>query len=164
MKDPPPGYDIIASNLTDADLPGSAACYTLDYARLAHAALPEDGLFLMHAYGEDPRPLLKTVATAFAHAEAYQAYRGSLFIVAGKRPWRVDPGAITRRLRADPRLAREARRAGIPDGRALLGLRRLDARAIAAIAADPAVPLNSDDKPVIEFGMGRLDRLFRAAL
>jgi spermidine synthase len=166
LKDPPYPYDIIATNLTDADLPGSASCYTREYLLLARRGLAEHGLFLLHFFGSDHNRdiLLKTVASVFPHVEAYRAYKYSFFIVAGMESAQPKAKELDRRLRQYPALALEARKAGVRTGQALLALRRLNEAEVQAIAAREDLPLNTDDLPVVEYGMDKAAHLFRAKL
>jgi spermidine synthase len=158
-------YDIIATNLTDADMPGSASCYTLEYLQLARKALKPGGLFLIHTYGPQREVLLKTVAEAFPWAEAFQAYKYSLFIVAAEAGPQWDPKGIDKRLAKDPVFRLQAWKAGIKSAADLRELRRLTDKELRAAAyADPATPLNTDDLPVMEYHMGRADQLFKADL
>jgi spermidine synthase len=166
LKNPPHPYDIIATNLTDADLPGSASCYTREYLLLARHGLTEHGLFLLHFFGNNTNRdiLLKTVASVFPHVEAYRAYKHSFFIVAGLEASSPTAKDLDRRLKQFPALAMEARKAGLRNGKSLLALRRFTEAEILAIAARPKLPLNTDDLPVVEYGMGAAEHLFRAKL
>jgi hypothetical protein len=121
---------------------------------------------LLHFFGSQRNRdiILKTVASVFPHCEGFRAYRNSLFILAAQEPLDLERKALDRRLRRQPALAQEARKAGVPDGQALLELRRFSAAEIRALAAREDLPLNTDDLPVVEYGMGKAEQLFRAKL
>jgi spermidine synthase len=165
LMDKAGAYDIVATNLTDADMPGSAACYTREYMALAHRALKPGGLFLIHTYGPQREVLLKTVSAEFPWAEAYQAYKYSLFILAADKAPRWDARAIDRRLAKEPLLRVQARRAGLRSAKDLQARLNLNPRELRALVAkDPATPLNTDDRPLMEYHMGKADQLFKADL
>lgn len=158
-------YDIVATNLTDADMPGSASCYTREYLELAKRALKPGGLFLIHTYGPNRATLLKTVGEVFPWAEAYQGYKYSLFVVAADKAPRWDAKALDARLAKDPLLRHQAKRAGVASAKDLQAHLSLNARELRAAAQkDPETPLNTDDKPVMEYHMGKPDQLFKADL
>jgi len=144
-------YDIITSNLTGSDLPGSASCYTKEYFELARGKLASDGLFLVHAYGRDKFTILKTLQAVFPDVVGFRAYKGTYYLIASFKPLQINPKQVENRLRADAEYRKDAGRAGIfgvKDLNHFLLFNNRDARRLAD--KEPG-PLNTDDLPVLEY-------------
>ncbi len=139
-------YDLIVSNVTGPDLPGSAACYTREYFALARARLAPGGLFLVHAYGPDTPVILRTLAAVFPHIAGFRAYRHTHFYIASDRPVVPGEAALAARLRALGRAQHALRRDGLASPADILAL--LTRR---AVTPDTAQPVNSDRFPVLEY-------------
>lgn len=147
-------WDLIVSNVTGPDLPGSAACYTREYFALARGRLAPDGVFLVHAYGPDAPVILRTLASVFPHVAGFRAYRHSTFLLAADHPVVPDAAALAARISALPARTRaRLERDGLGAPAAILARLVLTEAAARAAGTDPRVPVNSDRSPVLEYRM-----------
>lgn len=143
-------FDLIISNVTGPDLPGSAACYTREYFELARSRLAPGGLFLVHAYGPDSPVILRTLAAVFPHTAGFRAYTHTMFLIASERPVGIDAAVVAARLRALPRARSGLAHDGVTSPAGLVRWLVLPGSAARA-AADPGLPVNSDRFPVLEY-------------
>jgi MFS family permease len=146
-------WDVITSNLTGPDLPGSSALYTREFFALARGKLRPHGIFLAHAYGRDEACILKTLAGVFPHVTGWRGYHNSLYLVAGLEPVVPDRVVFDRVVAAHPFLRDALRADGIRRFRDFLALRVLDETAFRRRIDDPAIEVNTDSNPVIEYRM-----------
>ncbi len=158
-------YDIIASNLTGSDLPGSASCYTREYFQSACDHLAPGGLFLVHAYGPDRPITLKTLLSVFPHVSGFRAYTGTQYLVASLQPLSIDRKRIERRVASDKVFKADARRAGIWGYQDLERLTLFNTREAVRVANSTPGPLNTDDLPILEYRFkGRSPNVFLSKL
>src|SRR5207249_2814839 len=106
-------YDIITSNVTGPEMPGSAVCYTREYYELARRALRPGGLLVVHAFGRDRAVTFHTLASVFPHVLGFRSYQQGYFLVASLQPVVIDPAEIGARLAADPGVRAWAPRSGL---------------------------------------------------
>lgn len=144
-------YDVIASNLTGSDLPGSATCYTKEFFELAKSHLAPGGLFLAHAYGPDRYVTVKTLMSVFPHMLAFQAYHGTYYLIASMTPVRIDDKQIMRKLLSDPVAREDARKAGIFGPADVHHELLFDEKDALARTKELPDGLNTDDLPILEY-------------
>ncbi len=146
-------YDVIISVPSNPWVAGSSALFTREYFELVKSRLAPGGVFCfwMQTY-ELPLESFRTVV------------RTALSVFPGLSLWRPNPYdvlfmAIPAGARMDHERVEEAakdedvRRLGIRDGQQLLARFLMDAGALARFA--PPGPLNTDDRPRIEFAAPR---------
>jgi spermidine synthase len=144
-------YDIIASNLTGPDLPGSASCYTLEYFKLARQKLKPKGLFLAHVYGRSSDIIFKTLGEVFPHTMGFKAYTNSYFVLCSVEPFDLNKSLVRKRLKENKTFKMEARGAGIFDFEDLKKMRLISEKFIPRLVKDKHIPVNTDIEPVIEY-------------
>lgn len=144
-------YDIIASNLTGSDLPGSASCYTREYFESAYRQLNPDGLLLVHVFGRDRTAILKTLRSVFPYVTGFKAYTFTQYLIASRQPLRFNPAKIKARLASNRGFREDCRRAGIwgaADLDKLIVFNNVEGK---RMTEKETTPLNTDDLPVIEY-------------
>jgi spermidine synthase len=97
-------YDVVMADAIRPRAAGSGALYSLEYYRLARAALDDGGVMVQWIDTQIPdnqyRMLLRTFLEAYPHVTGWAG--GALF-VGSERPYRVDPTAVAQRLAAADR-------------------------------------------------------------
>ncbi|HVZ79465.1 MAG TPA: fused MFS/spermidine synthase [bacterium] len=151
LRHAPAPYDVIASNLTGSDLPGSATCYTKEFFELARAHLAPGGLFLVHAYGPDRYVIVKTLMSVFPHLMGFGAYHGTYYLVASMDLVRINDKRILKRLLSDPTAREDAHRAGIWGPADVHKDLLFDEKEAARRTAKLTDELNTDDLPILEY-------------
>lgn len=144
-------YDIIASNLTGSDLPGSAACYTREYFESASRQLNPGGLLLVHAYGPDRALILKTLRSVFPHVTGFKAYTSTQYLIASREPLMFDQARIGSRMGSSDEFRVECGRAGLWGADDVLADLAFTETGGRLIAEREDAPFNTDDCPVIEY-------------
>lgn len=154
-------YDVVFSEPSNPYRAGVASLYTREYYRRVLEHLNDGGLFLqwVQAYEID-RPTMRTVfatiASVFPHVEAWQLEAPDLVLVASRAPIAKDGAALRARVAAEP-FARALRVAwGVTDLEGLLAHFVARGALAASIAAEGSDELNTDDRPVVEFGFARM--------
>lgn len=157
-------YDIIVSNVSQSDLPGSAGCYTREYFELARDRLNPQGLFIVHLFGSGGKMLFKTLRSVFPYVEGYLGYRGTIFMAASLQPIMMDRERMTRKIDAHPEFHMDLERGLIRNYDELSERHIFDQQYINEVYMDPSVPFLTDDHPVLEYSLhsSGLD-LFRSA-
>jgi spermidine synthase len=141
-------YDVIMADAIRPHAAGSAALYSLEYYRLAQAALAGDGVMVQWIDNQIPesqyRTLLRTFLAAFPYVTGWAD--GGLFIGA-QRPYQIDRPALTERVEGSAR--RTLSENGITTPDAVLSLfTATDAELRAWVGGGPIV---TDDHPYNEF-------------
>jgi spermidine synthase len=153
-------YDIVFSEPSNPYRAGIASLYTREYYGRVVEHLDEGGIFLqwVQAYEIDAptmRTIFATMATVFPHVEVWQLEEPDLVLVASRAPIVEDVAALRARVAAEP-FSRALRAAwGVADLEGVLGRFVARARFVAELAATGKDPLNTDDRPVVEFGFAR---------
>ncbi|HEU5317731.1 MAG TPA: fused MFS/spermidine synthase [Chloroflexota bacterium] len=141
-------YDVIMADAIRPRAAGSGALYSLEYYRLARAALADGGVMVQWIDTQIPdnqyRMLLRTFLEAYPNVTGWAG--GALF-VGSERPYRVDPTVVAQRLAgANPRLLAPA---GLSTADGVLNLYLAgDAELRAWVGPGPVI---SDDHPYNEF-------------
>lgn len=164
MKHSRKKYDIIVSNVSQSDLPGSAGCYTREYFELARDRLNPHGLFMVHLFGSGGRMLFKTLRSVFPYVEGFLGYRGTVFMAASLQPIWINRDAITQKIESNPVFKQDLERGLIGNFDDLIQRNIFDQTYIEAVYKDPSVQFLTDDHPVLEYSLhsSGLD-LFRSA-
>jgi spermidine synthase len=154
-------YDIIFSEPSNPYRAGVASLYTREYYRRALEHLSDDGLFLQWVQGYEidrrtMRTIFATMASAFPYVEAWQLEEPDLVLVASRRPIVKDVGLLRARVAAEPFAQALRVTWGVEDAEGVLAHYVARPALAAAIVAEGADPLNTDDRPVVEFGFARM--------
>jgi spermidine synthase len=144
-------YDIIASNLTGSDLPGSASCYTKEYFEAARDKLGKGGIFLVHSFGPDSVVVLKTLMSVFPYVEIYRAYSHTRYMLATLEPIALQEQQVNIRIMSDSVFRRDLQKAGVWNYNDLKKMLIMDHAAAKREANVLQSPLNTDDLPVLEY-------------
>jgi spermidine synthase len=139
-------YDVISSEPSYPTESGVANLFTREYFELASSRLTKHGVYgqwlpsqMLH--DEGIAMMAKTFGTVFPNAYVWKVVdTGDVILVGSKEPFMYTAEEIEARLR-------EMNTLGHP-----LSVRVLKSSAdIAALVADDDVPMNTDDRPVLEF-------------
>jgi len=150
LRHAPHNYDIIASNVTSPDLPGSSSCYTKEYFELVRSRLAPGGIFLVHVFGKERRTVYRTLAAVFPHVIGFKAYSRSHHLIASMEPVKPDRKAIAARLAKWPAFRNDARMAGITSPGTFLKMFTMTEADFRA-EISPSLPVNTDSHPVLEY-------------
>jgi Tfp pilus assembly protein PilF len=126
--------------------------FTEDFYESVRSRLTEDGVFCLWTQfyelsEETLASLLRTLAAVFPEAEVFVVNRDLLLVApAGGRP--LDLERVARRL-ARPEIAADLARADVRSAADLVALHRTSLASL--VAALPPAPLNTDDRPVVEY-------------
>ena len=152
-------YDLIFSEPSNPYRAGIASLFTRELYHAAADRLGENGLFLqwLQSYHIDSaavRTVIATLKSIFPYVESWQVHSGDLMLVASRQPIVHD----LERIR--PRTQREPVRSALRDVFGVEGAEGFYSAFVAnsdlaqAILA-AADQLNTDDRPIVEFGFAR---------
>jgi spermidine synthase len=152
-------YDIIFSEPSNPYRAGVASLYTRDFYHAVRERLAPGGVFAqwVQTYSIDAptaRTIYATMAAAFPHVQTWTTNPGDVVLIASAEPIAIDADALRAKLRREPfrSAAHVAWRVESAEGvLAHFVAGENVARALAAQAKE----LNTDDRPVIEFGFAR---------
>ncbi|HVG93693.1 MAG TPA: hypothetical protein VND21_04545, partial [Planctomycetota bacterium] len=147
-------YDVVTTDPVHPAAAGSAELYTVEHYRLVSSRLAEDGIAcqwlpLYELSTDDVRGVLRTFAAVF-HTAVFVA-GPDLVILGSKSPFAIDPDAMDARITG--RVADGLRPLGLASSSRLLGLLLADPDRTARLGGEG--PLNTDDRPVLEFSSAR---------
>jgi len=152
-------YDIIFSEPSNPYRAGVASLYTREFYEAVRGRLAPGGIFAqwVQTYSIDAataQTIYATMAAAFPHVQTWTTNPGDVVLLASAAPVRIDAGALRERLRREPfgRAVHVAWRVESAEG--VLAHFVADDRVARSLAAR-AKALNTDDRPVIEFGFAR---------
>jgi spermidine synthase len=152
-------YDIIASEPSNPYRAGIASLFTQEFYLAARDRLRDRGIFAqwVQSYAVHPdtiRTIYATLTSVFPSVQTWWTTEGDLLLVASKTPIVIDADQLRARLHAEPfrSAAMNTWRVASVEG----FLAHLFANENFALAAAKAAPaMNTDDRPVIEFGFAR---------
>jgi len=144
-------YDIIISNVNEADTPGSASCYTKDYYELLKTVLKPGGLVAVHMYGDYGRLQIKTLQQVFPYLEGFLAYNQTLLMIASNEPISIDEQRIKNRISANPVLRQDLEISDLLSFQDVKQRHVLSNAAVQQIARDESIPVITDDLPILEY-------------
>lgn len=156
----PETYDILFSEPSNPYRAGISSLFTREFYRAAADRLEPGGIFLqwLQAYEVDSsviRTAYATLRSVFPHVETWRVHTTDLLLVASERPIVHDVERTRRRTAEKP--FDEA----LLDAWGVSGLEGFYTGYLAgpelaeAVARQPGVRINTDDRPLIEFGFVR---------
>jgi predicted membrane-bound spermidine synthase len=156
----PQRYDVVFSEPSNPYRAGVASLYTREFYERIRGHLRPGGLLAqwVQAYEVDRatlRTVFATMASVFPDVETWQLEDSDLLLVASEQPVAKDVGTLRARI-AQPVFAKALRVAWeVDDVEGLLGHFVARAEYARAVASQNTAPLNTDDRPVVEFGFAK---------
>jgi hypothetical protein len=153
-------YDIIVSEPSNPYRAGVAGLFTREYYQSVDRCLQPGGMFFqwVQAYEVDQRTMqifYATLGSVFSNIESWQTSGGDILLMASHSPVRYDIATLRARLAEEPlksALSAAWRSAGVED---FLGHYIGNQSVAKALQHLGPVPLNTDDRTVIEFAFAR---------
>jgi len=156
----PERYDVIASEPSNPFRAGVASLFTREYYQAADARLTQDGLFLQFVQGYEidartMRTIYATMASVFPNVDTWQTAAGDLVLVGGRHPLTYRSAVL------GPRIEQEPFRTALRATWHTTSLNGLFAHYVGgdglarAIASNPNIDRNEDDRNIVEFGFAR---------
>jgi spermidine synthase len=153
-------YDVVLSEPSNPYRAGVAALYTLEFYRQLAKTMNPDGVFVqwLQAYEVDQRTVetvLKTARSVFPHVEVWQSIPGDLQVICSMQPIRYTAAEL--RTRISTPVMQEALRVAwnAEDLEGFLAHFLANPRFVDAIARDTSLPLNTDDRTILEYGFAK---------
>ncbi len=141
-------YDVVTSEPSYPLSSSVSHLFTLEFYELVESRLNDDGVFLqwLPRYlltDEDTTMMIKTFAQVFPNAYVWGSNQGAdeavdLMLVGVRGERRLDPAVVEATLRASVDIPLDIGFFGGPEE-------------VAALTSDPTIPLNTDDRPILEF-------------
>ncbi len=152
-------YDVIASEPSNPYRAGVASLFTREFYEASADRLNPGGLFVqwMQTYSihhSTMQTVYATLTEVFPHVQTWMTREGDLVLVASKTPIVIDTAMLRDRLASQPYASAIFNVWRVTTVEGLLA-RLVANESFARAAADVAVALNTDDRPVIEFGFAR---------
>ncbi|NNE08140.1 MAG: fused MFS/spermidine synthase [Gemmatimonadetes bacterium] len=153
-------YDLIASEPSNPYRAGIASLFTKEFYESVRASLGDRGLFLqwVQAYEIDEQTLATIYATlsdVFPYVETWQTKVSDLLLVCSKQPIDYGTGAMRARLADEPFRSAVANSWGVLDLEGVFAHYVANDRFPAYMTARHDAPVNTDDRPAVEFGFAR---------
>src|SRR5262249_41691035 len=101
------------------------------------------------------KSVFATFASVFAHVEVWQTLPGDLMLVGAKRPIVYHGAELATQLASEPYRSALALTWRATDLHGFVAHFLADDKVVRLLAADPGVPLNTDDRSVVEFAFAR---------
>jgi spermidine synthase len=145
-------YDVITEDPLDPFFAGSGYLYDLEHFQNAKKALNPGGLMcqylpLYQVGTREARIIVKTFHEVFPHVTAWFAFNDML-LIGSEEPIQIDLANLRRRI-SRPEIARDLREIGIDNEYDFLANFLFDQDAIRESGV--ALPINTDDYPIIEY-------------
>jgi spermidine synthase len=146
-------YDVIVSEPSNPWIAGIASLFTRDFYEMARERLSERGVLVqwLQGYGiftRDMQMVVRTMQEVFPHISVWTAASGDFLLVATPDTLRLDMADIGRRVAASAGLREDFERFGW-DGGSFVFRFFLDEEGARRFSSD--APLNTDDRPLLEF-------------
>ena len=153
-------YDIVVSEPSNPYRAGVAGLFTREYYQSVDRRLNPGGMFFqwVQAYEIDQRTVqifYSTLGSVFSHIESWQTTGGDILLLASHSPVHYDAAALSARLSTEPlksALSAAWRGVGLED---FLGHYVGNETVAQTLQQLSPVPLNTDDRTVIEFAFAR---------
>jgi spermidine synthase len=152
-------YDIIFSEPSNPYRAGVASLYTREFYEAAGARLERGGVFAqwVQTYSIDAhtaRTIYATLTSVFPYVQTWTTNPGDVVLLASREPLVLDAGVMRRRLAQEPfrGAAHAAWRVESAEG---VLAHFIANENVASAFSREARELNTDDRPVIEFGFAR---------
>lgn len=156
-----PTYDVISSDAIHPKYAGNGALYTCDYYRLCRERLTAAGILVQwqpiySLSARDFRTILCSFQAVFPECSLWyvNTYGHPFAILMGVKggPFRIPVGNLLARLQ-EPRIRADLEEIRLGSVAEILDCFAMGPEAIRSLAA--GAPLNTDDRPVLEFSAGR---------
>jgi hypothetical protein len=153
-------YDVIASEPSNPFRAGIASLFTIEYYRAARARLTDDGVFAQWVQGYEIdartlRTIYTTMAAVFPQVETWQTNEGDLLLLATVRPRGYDATALRARIAEEPYKTALANAWRAVDLGGVIAHHIATDAVARAFAGRPLAEINTDDRNIVEFGLGR---------
>ncbi|HYU35923.1 MAG TPA: fused MFS/spermidine synthase [Thermoanaerobaculia bacterium] len=160
-------YDIIFSEPSNPYRAGIASLFTADFYRAVRARLRPGGVFLqwLQGYELDARAVgiaYATLGSVFPSVETWEVNSGDLLLMAGERTPLHDVARVRARSATEPWRTALARTWGVAGAEGFYSGFLASGGFAREVAAHEAGWINTDDRPLLEFGFAR--NLGRAGL
>jgi spermidine synthase len=152
-------YDIIFSEPSNPYRAGVASLYTREFYEAAGARLERGGIFAqwVQTYSIDAqtaRTIYATLTAVFPYVQTWTTNPGDVVLLASRQPIVMDAGALRRALAQEPFRGATHAAWRVESAEGVLAHFIADENVAAAFSKE-ARELNTDDRPVIEFGFAR---------
>jgi spermidine synthase len=152
-------YDIIFSEPSNPYRAGVASLYTREFYEAAGARLERGGIFAqwVQTYSIDAhtaRTIYATLTSVFPYVQTWTTNPGDVVLLASREPIALDADTMRRRLAQEPFRGAAHTAWRVESAEGVLSHFIANENVAAALSKD-ARELNTDDRPVIEFGFAR---------
>ncbi|MFL6246346.1 MAG: fused MFS/spermidine synthase [Thermoanaerobaculia bacterium] len=152
-------YDIIFSEPSNPYRAGVASLYTREFYEAARARLERGGIFAqwVQTYSIDAdtaRTIYATLTSVFPYVQTWTTNPGDVVLLASREPITLDANAMRRRLAQEPFRGAVHSAWRVESAEGVLA-HFIANEIVAAAFSKDARELNTDDRPVIEFGFAR---------
>jgi hypothetical protein len=153
-------YDIVVSEPSSPYRAGVAGLFTREYYQSVDRCLRPGGMFFqwVQAYEIDDRTMqtfYRTLKSVFANVESWQTEPGDLLLLASHEPIHYNVDALRRRIAEEPFKSALLVTWQADNLEGLLAHYVGNDRVAETLANLAPLPLNTDDRTVIEFGFAR---------
>ncbi|MFZ2490114.1 MAG: fused MFS/spermidine synthase, partial [Thermoanaerobaculia bacterium] len=155
----PRSYDVIASEPSNPYRAGIASLFTKEFYEAAASRLNRNGILVqwMQMYAIDSstaRTIYATMTAVFPHVETWWTTRGDAVLLASREPIVHDVDRLRGLLRTEPYRTAVGKAWRVHTAEGFMAHMAANEE-FALRAAAEATDLNTDDRPVIEFGFAR---------
>ena len=156
----PETYDVIFSEPSNPYRAGIASLFSRELYEAVRGRLRPGGIFLqwLQAYEVDAEVVATVIATlgsVFPQVETWEINSGDLLLVATREPLVHDLGRVRARVRQPPFAEALLRTWGVSGAEGFYSGYVASPRLARAVAGRPRARLNTDDRPILEFGFAR---------
>lgn len=151
-------YDLIISEPSNPWIAGVGDLFTQDFFAICRDRLSEQGVMIQwfHFYGVSDREVgmvFNSFFQAFPEGSVWLSAPGDLLMVGSKKPLKPSTARFRKLYDSSPELQKRLYETGILYPDSLAGLELFDRRR--ALEFRPEAPLNTDDRPLLEFAAPR---------
>lgn len=153
-------YDVVFSEPSNPYRAGIASLFSRELYEAVRDRLRPGGIFLqwLQAYEVDAEvvaTVYSTLGSVFPHVETWEINSGDLLLVATREPLAHDLGRVRARAVQPPYAEALARTWGVSGAEGFYSGYLASPGLARAVADRPRARLNTDDRPVLEFGFAR---------
>jgi len=153
-------YDIVFSEPSNPYRAGISSLFSRALYQAAKQRLGADGIFLQWLQGYEVdasvvRTAYATLLSVFPHVETWQVHSTDVLLVAATRPIRHDVDRVRRRVALEPFASALESTWGVSGAEGFYSGYLAGPGLARQVASQPGVEINTDDRPVIEFGFVR---------
>jgi spermidine synthase len=152
-------YDVIFSEPSNPYRAGIASLFSQDFYEAVEERLRPGGIFLQWLQGYEldaqvVRTAYATLASVYPSVESWQVHRGDLLLAATREPLVHDPGRVRSRMAEEPYRTSFSLVWGVQGAEGFYSA-FVATPALARAIADAESAINTDDRPILEFGFAR---------